>query len=82
MKTIATIVLVAFCSVVITLWAQPAKQNPAPFNQSMSVYTQTHIQDTLFNKHSLPLYYIALPDTTGNTTKSLSVKAGGGFYWK
>lgn len=83
MKTTVAITLAICFSIAIgLLWAQPFKQNPAPFNQSMSAYTQTHVQDTMFNKHPLLLNYLALPDTTGQTAKSLSVKAGGGFYWK
>lgn len=53
MKTI-TILLLLFCSVA---FSQPAKRNPPPFDKSMSVYTQTNVQDTLFNKHVLNSAY-------------------------
>lgn len=47
MKRLLTI-LILFCSVAAL--AQPTKRNPAPFDKSMSAYTQQNIQDTLFNK--------------------------------
>lgn len=64
MKTI-TILLLLFCSI---SFAQPAKRNPPPFDKSMSVYTQTNVQDTLFNKHVLPVGY----GGSGNALKILS----------
>jgi hypothetical protein len=38
------------CSVAV---AQPVKKQPPPFDKSMSAYTQTNIQDSMFNKHVL-----------------------------
>jgi hypothetical protein len=92
MKTITVLIVLAICS---NAFAQPRKQNPPPFDKTLSTYTQSHIQDSLFNKHPLAIKnggfgdstvararVILLPDTTGQTGKKLTVKAGGGFDWE
>ncbi len=63
MKTITLIVLAICFS---SASAQPVKRNPPPFDRSMSAYTQTNIQDTLFNKS--PMILSAVLGTDSSTT--------------
>lgn len=55
-----------FCSVA---HSQPRKQSPAPFNATMSAYTQGNCQDTLLNKFPLEITNVLGTDsvTTAQT---------------